>query len=99
MVYGGEAYFDDKGWVSVAVKTLKEGAQLEEKIDFLSEANMMKRLKHKNIVQLMGVCTRCERRTDQVGNSDGRMADVYLTSGSTFFFSSTTSPSTRRFTP
>ena len=66
MVYGGEAYFDDKGWVSVAIKTLKEGAQLEEKIDFLSEANMMKRFHHKNIVELLGVCTRCERRTDQV---------------------------------
>ena len=66
MVYGGEAYFDDKGWVSVAIKTLKEGAQLEEKIDFLSEANMMKRFHHRNIVELLGVCTRCERRTDQV---------------------------------
>lgn len=66
MVYGGEAYFEDKGWVSVAIKTLKEGAQLEEKIDFLSEANMMKRFHHKNIVELLGVCTRCERRTDQV---------------------------------
>ena len=71
MVYGGEAYFEDKGWVSVAIKTLKEGAQLEEKIDFLSEANMMKRFQHKNIVELLGVCTRCERRTDQVGKAKG----------------------------
>lgn len=26
--------------------------------DFLREANMMKQLKHKNLVQLLGVCTR-----------------------------------------
>ena len=29
--------------VAVAVKTLKEGSSFEEKIDFLSEAEMMKR--------------------------------------------------------
>ena len=46
MVYGGEASFEDKGWVAVAVKTLKTGSSLEEKIDFLSEANIMKRFKH-----------------------------------------------------
>ena len=60
MVYGGEASFEDKGWVAVAVKTLKTGSSLEEKIDFLSEANIMKRFKHKNIVKLLGVCTRNE---------------------------------------
>ena len=46
MVYGGEASFEDKGLVAVAVKTLKTGSSLEEKIDFLSEANIMKRFKH-----------------------------------------------------
>ena len=46
--------------VAVAVKTLKEGSSVEEKIDFLSEAEMMKRFDHKNIVKLLGVCTRKE---------------------------------------
>ena len=60
MVYGGEAFFDEKGWVAVAVKTLKVGSTVEEKIDFLSEADMMKRFDHRNIVKLLGVCTRNE---------------------------------------
>ena len=59
-VCGGEAFFDEKGWVAVAVKTLKVGSTLEEKIDFLSEADMMKRFDHRNIVKLQGVCTRNE---------------------------------------
>ena len=46
--------------VAVAVKTLKVGSTVEEKIDFLSEAEMMKRFEHKNIVKLLGVCTRNE---------------------------------------
>ena len=46
--------------VAIAVKTLKEGSSVEEKIDFLSEAEMMKRFDHKNIVKLLGVCTRNE---------------------------------------
>ena len=60
MVYGGEAFFDDRGWAAVAVKTLKTGSTVEEKIDFLSEADMMKRFEHRNIVKLLGVCTRNE---------------------------------------
>ena len=40
----------------VAVKTLKEEAMDVD--DFLKEANVMKRLKHKNLVQLIGLCTR-----------------------------------------
>lgn len=40
----------------VAVKTLKE--ETMEVDDFLREANVMKELKHKNLVQLLGVCTR-----------------------------------------
>ena len=46
--------------VAVAVKTLKVGSSIDEKIDFLSEAEMMKRFDHKNIVKLLGVCTRNE---------------------------------------
>lgn len=42
------------------MKTLKTGSTVEEKLDFLSEADMMKRFDHKNIVKLLGVCTRNE---------------------------------------
>lgn len=59
-VYGGEANFPDKGWVAVAVKTLKVGSTTEEKVDFLSEAEVMKRFDHKNIIKLLGVCTKAE---------------------------------------
>lgn len=59
-VYGGEAHFPDKGWVAVAVKTLKAGSTTEEKVDFLSEAEVMKRFDHKNIIRLLGVCTKNE---------------------------------------
>nr|CAD7426195.1 unnamed protein product [Timema monikensis] len=59
-VYGGEAHFNEKGWVAVAVKTLKTGSTTEEKLDFLSEAEVMKRFEHKNIVKLLGVCTKNE---------------------------------------
>ncbi len=44
----------------MAVKTLKTGSTVEEKLDFLSEADMMKRFDHRNIVRLLGVCTRNE---------------------------------------
>jgi serine/threonine protein kinase len=46
--------------VAVAVKTLKVGSTMEEKLDFLSEAEVMKRFDHKNIVKLLGVCTKNE---------------------------------------
>ena len=44
----------------MVVKTLKPGSSLDEKIAFLSEADMMKRFDHRNIVKLLGVCTRNE---------------------------------------
>ncbi|XP_037084864.1 uncharacterized protein LOC119105504 [Pollicipes pollicipes] len=47
-------------WCSVAVKTLKLNSTLEEKLDFLSEAEVMKQFNHTNIVQLLGVCTLSE---------------------------------------
>ncbi|KAK3589102.1 hypothetical protein CHS0354_017444 [Potamilus streckersoni] len=62
-VYGGEAIIndiDDEGWSAVAVKTLKVGSTVQEKVDFLSEAEVMKRFNHPNIVQLLGVTTRGE---------------------------------------
>ena len=41
---------------TVAVKTPKEATMCPE--DFLAEATIMKELKHANIVQLLGICTR-----------------------------------------
>lgn len=54
-VYGGEANLTDTAdsWTAVAVKTLKIGSTTEEKLDFLSEAEAMKRFEHKNIVKLL----------------------------------------------
>lgn len=57
-VYGGEAGVSEFGWVPVAVKTLKSGFTTEDKIDFLSEADNMKRFDHKNVIKLFGVITR-----------------------------------------
>lgn len=42
--------------MTVAVKTLKEDTMALK--DFLEEAAIMKEMKHPNLVQLMGVCTR-----------------------------------------
>lgn len=46
-----------QGWKPVAVKTLKPNATCEEKLEFLSEADLMKRFDHPNIIKLVGVCT------------------------------------------
>lgn len=60
-VYGGECLTKDgTEWAGVAVKTLKKGSTAENKLDFLSEAEMMKRFNHKNIVKLIGLCTQSE---------------------------------------
>lgn len=59
-VYGGEAQIDDHGWTAVAVKTLKKGSNTEDRLDFLSEAEAMKRFDHSNIIQLLGVCLQTE---------------------------------------
>ncbi|XP_058125337.1 uncharacterized protein LOC131266738 [Anopheles coustani] len=59
-VYGGEAQIGDEGWTAVAVKTLKIGSNTEDKVDFLSEAEAMKRFDHNNIVRLLGVCLQSE---------------------------------------
>lgn len=59
-VYGGEAQFSDGLWTAVAVKTLKIGASMEDRLDFLSEAEAMKRFDHENIVKLLGVCLQTE---------------------------------------
>lgn len=36
-VYGGEVHFDDRGWVPVAIKTLKIGSTIEEKVNCKSQ--------------------------------------------------------------
>uniref|UniRef100_W8B6W5 receptor protein-tyrosine kinase n=2 Tax=Ceratitis capitata TaxID=7213 RepID=W8B6W5_CERCA len=59
-VYGGEAQIGARGWTAVAVKTLKAGASTEDRLDFLSEAEAMKRFDHNNIVKLLGVCLQTE---------------------------------------
>lgn len=59
-VYGGEAQLSENGWTAVAVKTLKIGSTTEDRLDFLSEAEVMKRFDHKNVVNLLGVCLQTE---------------------------------------
>lgn len=59
-VYGGEAQIGEEGWTAVAVKTLKSGSSIENRLDFLSEAEAMKRFDHPNIVKLLGVCLQTE---------------------------------------
>ncbi|KAL4706440.1 hypothetical protein ACJJTC_004981, partial [Scirpophaga incertulas] len=60
-VYGGHALLAaDRAWTAVAVKTLKANATTEEKLDFLSEAEAMKRFDHENVVRLLGVVTKTE---------------------------------------
>lgn len=59
-VYGGEAQIDEQGWTAVAVKTLKKGSNSEDRLDFLSEAEAMKRFDHSNIIKLLGVCLQTE---------------------------------------
>lgn len=59
-VYGGEAQINENGWTAVAVKTLKKGSSTEDRLDFLSEAEAMKRFDHSNVVKLLGVCLQTE---------------------------------------
>jgi serine/threonine protein kinase len=44
--------------VDVAIKTLKPGAMTAE--DFLQEAKLMHKLRHRKLVQLLAVCTNTE---------------------------------------
>lgn len=60
-VFGGEAKFPHYDeWIAVAVKSLKCGATNESKLDFLSEAEAMKRFNHEHIVKLLGVSLQTE---------------------------------------
>ncbi|KRG00335.1 uncharacterized protein Dwil_GK27004 [Drosophila willistoni] len=60
MVYGGEAQLSPGAWTAVAVKTLKSGQTVEDRLDFLSEAEAMKKFNHKNIIKLLAVCVQSE---------------------------------------
>ncbi|XP_073957451.1 tyrosine-protein kinase Abl [Choristoneura fumiferana] len=59
---GGGQYGDvyEAGWkrfnITVAVKTLKDDTMALK--DFLEEAAIMKEMRHRNLVKLLGVCTR-----------------------------------------
>ena len=45
------------GEVEVAVKTLKEGSEKEDRVKFLQEAAIMGQFKHPNVVTMYGVVT------------------------------------------
>ncbi|XP_062129708.1 uncharacterized protein LOC133841324 [Drosophila sulfurigaster albostrigata] len=59
-VYGGEAQLGSGNWTAVAVKTLKCGASTEDRLDFLAEAEAMKKFNNRNIIKLLGVCLQNE---------------------------------------
>ncbi|TGZ59143.1 hypothetical protein CRM22_009240 [Opisthorchis felineus] len=54
LVFGGEVKTNGT-WEAVAVKVLNEKATYEGKIDFLSEAKLMRSLEHRNVVRLIGI--------------------------------------------
>lgn len=57
-MYGGQAKVPIYGLTPVAVKTLKNSLSIDDRIDFLSEADNMKNFDHKNVIKLLGVVTR-----------------------------------------
>lgn len=60
VIYGGEAFFPEEGWVTIAAKAMKPDVDFDERLNFLSEVQVMKRLNHKNVVKLLGVCVRSD---------------------------------------
>ena len=44
------------GTIKVAVKTLKAGVDKTVEVEFMKEVRVMARLKHDNVVQLLGIC-------------------------------------------
>ena len=56
-VYKGVWQSTSKREVEVAVKTLKEGSEDEDKVKFLQEAAIMGQFKHPNVVEMYGVVT------------------------------------------
>ena len=56
-VYKGVWQSTTHGEVEVAVKTLKEGSRVEDRVKFLQEAAIMGQFKHPNVVTMYGVVT------------------------------------------
>ena len=56
MVYKG-LWESPKGQMEVAVKTLKEGSEEEDRVKFLQEAAIMGQFKHHNVVEMYGLIT------------------------------------------
>uniref|UniRef100_A0A8C6TM03 Tyrosine-protein kinase n=1 Tax=Neogobius melanostomus TaxID=47308 RepID=A0A8C6TM03_9GOBI len=54
--FGVVKYGKLRGQHEVAIKMIKEGSMSEE--DFIEEAKIMMKLRHENLVQLYGVCTK-----------------------------------------
>lgn len=59
-VYRGELITAQGGVIPIAIKTLKENANMKMQQDFQREAELMTDLQHTNIVCLIGVCIREE---------------------------------------
>lgn len=47
-----------EGKIDVAIKTLKEGAAVDDEIKFLQEAAIMRQFSHPFVVELYGVVTK-----------------------------------------
>lgn len=62
MVFEGIAHslVDSEPRLRVAVKTVKEGATVRERIDFLKEASIMKAFECYHIVKLLGIVSQGE---------------------------------------
>ena len=57
VVYKGVWQSPSRGEMEVAVKTLKEGSGVEDRVKFLQEAAIMGQFKHHNVVEMYGVVT------------------------------------------
>lgn len=59
VVYQGEwVASKSEGKIDVAIKTLKEGAAVDDEIKFLQEAAIMRQFSHPFVVELYGVVTK-----------------------------------------
>ena len=59
IVYRG-VWLSPDGEVEVAIKTLKQGADEQDRVKFLQEAAIMGQFKHPNVVSMYGVVTKGE---------------------------------------
>ena len=63
----------------MAVKTLNEGSQVEDRVKFLHEAAIMGQFKHPNVVEMHGVVTEGEPVSKQVLIGIGGAVTFYTT--------------------